>query len=65
MIKERKNNENDVMVVLFVSSFSHMIFPETLTEMDVKNSPWTVPLSTKGMMLVKCSKLCSEVPLEF
>lgn len=35
MINESKNNENDVMVALFVSSFSHMIFPETLREMDV------------------------------
>ena len=35
MINERKNNDNDVMVVQFVSSFSHTIFPETSTEMDV------------------------------
>ena len=35
MINERKNNDNDVMVVQFVSSFSHTIFPETSTGMDV------------------------------
>ena len=35
MINERKNNDNDVMVVQFVSSFSHTIYPETSTEMDV------------------------------
>ena len=35
MINERKNNDNDVMVEQFVSSFSHTIYPETSTEMDV------------------------------
>ena len=38
---------------------------EGWTERDVNNCPWTVPLWTKGITLVKCSKLCNEVSLEF